>query len=230
MSIPHVIHRLWLGPRPMPERFRFYGREWERLNPGWTVHDWSWHDLPEDLANGDILDDIWARCTRGDSIELATALADVIDYDLVARFGGIYMNTDMQPVRPLPPELWEGEEAWAARESYQTIVNAAMGGPAGHPFWEAVVRELPRKYWPLRNQGNINMVETTGPHHLSEMCATHASDVRIAAKNMFSYLILSNVEMGGTADGLWSLDTLPLEVVAIHHWDHRRTGRTNEVT
>ena len=228
--IPKVIHRLWLGPRPMPERFRFYGREWERLNPGWTCHDWSWHDLPEDLANGDILDDIWARCTRGDSIELATALADVIDYDLVARFGGIYMNTDMQPVRPLPPELYEGEEAWAARESYQTIVNAAMGGPPGHPFWQAVVRELPAKYWPLRDKGNINMVETTGPHHLTGMCNTHPGEVRITPKNLFSYLILDQVQCGMTADGLWDMATLPSEVVAIHHWDHRRTGRTNEVT
>ena len=57
MSIPHVIHRLWLGPRPMPQRFRYYGRDWERLNPGWECHDWSWHDLPEDLANADIMDD-----------------------------------------------------------------------------------------------------------------------------------------------------------------------------
>ncbi len=228
MSIPHVIHRLWLGPRPMPERFRDYGREWERLNPGWTCHDWSWHDLPENLANGDILDDIWARCTRGDSIELATALADVIDYDLVARFGGIYMNTDMQPVRPLPPELSDGR-AWAARESPRTIVNAAMGGPPEHPFWRAVVDELPGKYWPLRNRGNINMVETTGPHHLTEMC-DHRPDVHIAHKNVFSYLILDQVQCGRTADGLWDMDTLPPEVVAIHHWDHRRTGRTNEVT
>ena len=72
----------------------------------------------------------------------------------------------------------------AARESPQTIVNAAFGGPPGHPFWQAVVEELPSKYWPLRDKGNINMVETTGPHHLTGMCDTHPDEVRIAPKNI----------------------------------------------
>ena len=50
-AIPQVIHRLWLGPRPMPQRFREFAQDWRDLNPGWECHDWSWHDLPDDLAN-----------------------------------------------------------------------------------------------------------------------------------------------------------------------------------
>ena len=214
----------------MPQRFRSYGLNWAVLNPGWQVHDWSWHDLPEDLANGDVIHDTQTRCTRGDSIELATALADIIDYELVARFGGIYVNTDMQPVRPLPPEL-TGGEAWVARESDNRFVNAAMGGPPGHPFWQAVVNELPHRYWKMRGQGNENMVELTGPCHLTDMMmATPLEErIRITGQNVFSYIDLNRVELGGTADGLWSMDTLPEDVVAIHHWGHRLNGRINEV-
>ena len=68
-GIPQVIHRLWLGPRPMPQRFKDYGRDWESLNPGWECHDWSWHDLPEDLANADVMDDTRRRSSRSDSID-----------------------------------------------------------------------------------------------------------------------------------------------------------------
>lgn len=229
-GIPQVIHRLWLGPRPMPQRFKDYGRDWETLNPGWECHDWSWHDLPEDLANADIMDDTRRRSSRSDSIELATALADIIDYELIARFGGVYVNTDMQPVRPLPPELHEGE-AWAARETDNRIVNAAMGGPPGHPFWQVMVDQLAERYWRMRGQGNENIVELTGPCYLSDMLMAIPEEerIRVAAKEVFCPVDINAVARGQTADGLWTMDTLPPDTVAVHHWDHRRTGRPNEV-
>lgn len=227
--IPRVIHRLWLGPRPMPARFREYGRAWAELNPGWTVHDWSWHDLPEDLANQDVMDDIRARCTRGASVEMATALADVIDYELVARFGGVYANCDIQPVRPLLPPM-TGGGAWATHEDPVQVVNAAFGGPAGHPFWVAVVAELPRFYWRRRAEGEEEMNQLTGPHLLTRAHHMRPGELNALPVETFNSVHFSQVPRGGTADGLWSPQTLPPGAVGIHHWHHRENGRSNVVS
>jgi len=228
--MPRVIHRLWLGPRPMPGRFRGYAARWADLNPGWAVHDWSWHDLPEDLANGDVLDDLRRRCTRGDSVELATALADVICYDLIARHGGIYVNCDIEPVHPLPAAMVSGEP-WASREDAVHVVNAAFGGEPGATPWQLITGELlPARYWRLRRAGEQEMNQLTGPHLLGELLAVSPGCLRIFSEQAFCPLHFSQVPYGGTADGLWSADTLPAATIGVHHWDHRRNGRSNIVS
>jgi mannosyltransferase OCH1-like enzyme len=228
--IPEIIHRLWLGPRPMPQRFREYGQRWRELNPGWVVHDWSWQDLPADLANEPVLDDLRARCTNGNSVELPTALADVIGYDLVAKFGGIYANCDLQPVRPLRPEMTDGR-AWASWEEAERhhVVNAVFGGPPWHPFWLAVVAELPVRYFALRDAGDLHMNHMTGPLLLTGMYQRLPESLTVFGAEVFNPVHWSAIPPGETADAYWDLDALP-GAVALHHWDHRRTGRGNVVS
>jgi inositol phosphorylceramide mannosyltransferase catalytic subunit len=225
-----LIHRMWLGPRPMPARFRAYGQAWRDLNPECEVTDWSWHNLPADLANGDVLDDLRRRCTRGDSIELATALADVICYDLVFRFGGVYLNCDIEPVRPLPGQMTDGAP-WASMEDQVHVVNAAFGGAAGSEPWRLVVEELlPARYWRLRAAGEEEMNQLTGPHLLGELLAVAPGCLRVFARETFCPLHFLQIPEGGTAEGLWAPGHLPPGTVGVHHWDHRRTGRSNVVS
>ena len=106
-----------------------------------------------------------------------------------------------------------------------------MGGPPGHPFWVAMVDQLAERYWRMRGHGNENMVELTGPCYLSDvlMATPEEERIRVAAQAVFCPVDINRVARGQTADGLWTIDTLPPDTVAVHHWDHRRTGRPNEV-
>jgi hypothetical protein len=65
--------------------------------------------------------------------------SDILRLEILARFGGVYLDTDVKPVRPLdemcPPEV----RAWAACEQLDIVTNAAMGFPPNHPaMWHAV--------------------------------------------------------------------------------------------
>lgn len=220
---------MWLGPRPMPGMFRDYGDRWEQLNPGCDVRMWGWHNLPEDLANSDVLDDIRARCTKGDSIEMAVALADVIAYDLVHRYGGIYVNCDIDPVRPLSilGDL-PAERPFASRESnedWRGVVNAAFGGPAGHPFWESVVTTLlPARYWRMRSEGNGIIPDATGNALMGVAINAHPGVLHVYPRETFNPV--HSTELDRLDDGY----VPPEGTVAIHHWDHQRTGRSNFIT
>ena len=35
-----LVHRFWAGTE-MPEQYRLFGEEWEKMNPGWEVIDWT---------------------------------------------------------------------------------------------------------------------------------------------------------------------------------------------
>lgn len=224
--LPPIIHRLWLGPRPMPERFKRFGAEWAAMNPGWEVHDWSWADLPEDLANMDVINDLIRRCTRGDSPELATQLADVIDYDLVHRFGGIYLNADIQPVAPLAPEMKDRD--WAAMEDEAFVVNAAFGGPQGSPFWKKVLDELPIRYARGREAGVQEMNQLTGPRLLTQVHEWNPGMLHVFPRQVFNPIHFSEIERG-TDGSQHAGRQFPPETVGVHYWFHRETMRKNYV-
>ena len=225
-----LIHRMWLGPRPMPMRFREFGARWKELNPAAEVIEWSWHNLPGDMANRDVMDDIRSRCTQAGSAELPVALADVMCYDLVARFGGMYVNCDLDPVRPLSALGDALDGAWIASWDDASgplgTVNAALGGPRQDPFWLSVVRLLNVRYWRERAAGEQRIPNLTGNYLTAEAIGANPGAVRILPREAFNPVHLDDVPWG---TGLPPF-TLPAGAVAVHHWDHRRTGRTNYVT
>lgn len=219
-----LIHRLWLGPREMPGRYREYGRRWAELNPEHEVIEWSWHNLPPPI-NAGVCEDLRRRCTDR-HVELATQLADVMAYELVLRYGGAAVNVDIEPVRPLSHLPIDHErDAWATYESPGRLVNAAIGGPPEHPFWQAVVDELPRRYARL---AGAEMPITTGPELLTDVASRRDDIVRLP-RETFCPVHFWDVPQGGTADGLWSPDSLHHATVGVHHWGHKMSGRTNTV-
>lgn len=119
------IHRLWMG-RDIPEEYVEYGNQWAALNPDWEVVMWGIEALDQFPDLSPVFDSLYERDAGRFGIELYVQLADVLGYAIVERFGGVYVNCDIQPVRSLP-EL--PTKAWASYENEEDwrIVNAAIG-------------------------------------------------------------------------------------------------------
>jgi mannosyltransferase OCH1-like enzyme len=223
-----VIHRLWMGPVAMPDKYVRYGDRWRELNPDWILHDWTKDTLPP-LMNQDVFDFIGEP--QGDEhlhpISVATQQADVAGYELVYRYGGLYVNCDIEPVRPLSNLLpLVGECAYAGYEDDNFIVNAAIGGPAGHMFWLAVLQELPNRFW-ANPRGPMN--EVTGPHLLTAVYNMGWPDFVALPREVFNPIHFHEVPLGGDAEGTFHVDALPEITIGVHHWGHRLTGRPNRV-
>lgn len=169
MAIPRLIHRIWFGPAPMPETYREYGLAWQNMNPRWHLIDWTYQTMPQ-IINQDIFDGCGTTWTpipgaaKANSI-IQVAQADVMAYELLYSFGGLYVNTDMEPLRPIPESLLENEIVLANEIDNWLISNAWMMSAPGHPLMHAVINAIP---------GNIE-VETrsidwqTGPKLLTRI-------------------------------------------------------------
>ena len=136
--IPKVIHRVWLREE-MPEPFRTWGTEWRRLHPGWTLIDW--HEppdiiLPDVFWNArELCDDDWVRWE-----------ADVLRLVILYTWGGVYVDTDIEPLRNLEP-LLAGRHCVVGRSPYnrrgkRPITNAFMAAEPNHPYLKALVDGL----------------------------------------------------------------------------------------
>lgn len=145
--IPRVLHQIWLGRDALPEDFAGYVEGWRRLHPGWEHHLWTEETLPPGLRP-EVYERLRAPAERSDILRL----------ELLARFGGVYLDTDFECLRPLDP-LLEGVELFAADLNDEGRVNNAfMGATAGHP---AVLRAL-AELRPLHRFGPVDK-HGTGP-------------------------------------------------------------------
>jgi hypothetical protein len=131
MLIPKIFHRVWLGSNPMPEHFVAYGEGWLRLHPGWEMRTWTDENLPS-IRYPHFMDPKYSASMR----------SDMLRYELLSQFGGVYLDTDMEPRKSIEP-LLDGVTMFAGEEGEGVLCTAIMGSIAGEPFWEHVLAEFP---------------------------------------------------------------------------------------
>lgn len=194
--IPRVIHRIWLDD-PMPETLAGFGEEWTRLHPDWDVIDWTDSDRLPPLHNQDLYDrardiypDDWKRFR-----------ADLVRLELLHLYGGVYVDTDVEPIRSLDPLT---ELRCFAGRSPQHIRGR-------HPITNAVIGAQPNTAWiatliltaaeAVDRYGHRPLAQSVGPWHLTR------------------------VYEGGDWPTVTILDDLYTAGWFTHHWNNARRRR-----
>lgn len=88
-------------------------------------------------------------------------------------YGGIYLDLDIEPSRPLDPLL--SYPAWACRTAPTGISNDALGAAPRHPFYLNAIASLDKynRDWLLPY---VTVMYTTGPLFLSVMWEEYIGD------------------------------------------------------
>lgn len=99
--IERRIHQLWIGPAPIPERERQWCEQTERMNPTWA-HAVHGNELLEQYGQDPF---IKAMLAKG---EKWAFIADRLRILLLRDDGGVYLDADAEPVRPLDSlPIWD---------------------------------------------------------------------------------------------------------------------------
>lgn len=125
--IPRTIHYVWLGPKPMPRVCRRYVDGWKTIMPGWEIKKWDESTFPIDTVP--FVKDAYGK-------RLYAFAADYIRIKVLHDFGGIYLDTDEEVIRPLDRFL--AHNAFFGRESAMTMQGSVIGCEARNP----VVRRI----------------------------------------------------------------------------------------
>ena len=197
--IPKVLHRVWIkqdDDDEIPPRFEAFWDRFQELHPDWIFR--TWYEL----------DDLEFHGTRPlyDQATTDAGRADVVRFVLMYQFGGVYVDTDYEPLRAFDPLLADASP-FAGYEKDGLLCPTVLGGPPEHPAYRAVLDLLPR--WAVKFPPSKPNLQT-GPRPL-----THAwrwrSDVRRLARETF-YPV-----------GWWERDRLggpyPPESFGVHHWE-----------
>jgi mannosyltransferase OCH1-like enzyme len=170
---------------------------WLDHHPGWEYRLWTDENLPV-LTNNRLFESLGS---------LWHGKADVARYEILHRFGGVYIDADSECVRPLDERLLACE-AFACFENESlrpgVIANGFMGAVPGSRLTRALIEAMSRESL----GANLPPWRVTGPTLLTAV----ASSLEATALTIYpSYLFLPTHYTGEQyrGDG---------PVYAIHHW------------
>lgn len=190
--IPRVLHRICFGDRLRQASYDEYWRQWAALHPGWDLHTWTERNVPP-LRNQAEYDHC-AGASIATTRATAAQRADIAAYEIIWRFGGVYVRCDMQPLRPLDDLLVH--PAFAGMEDDRNLCNAALGGEPRSLFFDAVISELP--FGVATNPHAATGVQT-GPHLLTAIWQTIPGLITVLPREAFSFAYHGQIHGGGNA-------------------------------
>lgn len=144
--IPKIIHCCWFGGSPKTDLAQRCIASWKRYCPDYEIREWNERNFDLDL-NG--------YCRQAYDSQKWAFVNDVARIWALHRFGGIYMDTDVEVRRPLDPLL--ENEAFAGFESAEYVGTCLLGATAGHPLF----REMLRRYASLSFLGEDGTPDLT---------------------------------------------------------------------
>ncbi len=118
--IPKIIHQIWIGG-PVPDRFVKLMETWKELHPSWEYKLWT----DADLQDFPFLD----RRAFDRAINIG-AKADILRYDILFHFGGVYVDCDFECVKPLDPFIY-AHEFFVGIAGFDYVGNAIIGASKG---------------------------------------------------------------------------------------------------
>lgn len=148
-EIPKVLHYMWLGGKPLPEKLEKCVESWKTFCPDYEIIRWD--ETNYDVHKNAFMAEAYDHGRYG-------FVPDFARLDILYQYGGIYMDTDVEVIRGLDELLYQ--KAFCGVEKWQVInFGGCCGAVKGHaglePFLE---RWSGRKI--LREDGTLDSLSS----------------------------------------------------------------------
>lgn len=137
--IPRILHQLWLGPAERPALADAWTARWIKMNPEWELCTWR-VDVRQDLQGAMLSNEHFGHSIAGEIFELLQQcrrphqIANILRLHLLERLGGIWIDHDVEPLKPLGGLVDSGEAFASPFRWTPGVNNSFMAAVAGHPW------------------------------------------------------------------------------------------------
>ena len=130
--IPKVIHAIWFSDNPLPGKYRQCLESWKKYAPDFEIKIWDLTSYqPESCLFFEqaVSDRNWAFAS------------DYARADLLRRFGGIYMDLDVEMIRPIDDLIYND-----AYMSFESLGRIECGSGMGATKGNRIIDEICKSY------------------------------------------------------------------------------------
>ncbi len=202
--IPKKIHHIWLGEKPLPPYFKKFKKSWQENNPDYEFFFWDDEKCKNlDLNNRKLFD----------SIENKGAKSDVLRYEILYKYGGIYIDTDFECISPIPREFLKQSFVACVAFDYMPVVNNAflMSEPKSK-----LLNQFIQNCSFNKNKSLENILKSSGPFMITKQIFRNLKEenrkILILPSN-YCHPIPSFLKELKVSNNLMTKDTF-----SIHHW------------
>ena len=205
--IPKVINTAHLAETPLPESFRRWRTEWQQHHPEWDVRVITLNDREPIFNHAQ-----WDETFKLPESAGAASRLNILRYELLAREGGVFVDPDRFPLRPID-DLVNSVRAFCSTTQQHgrphLLLPAVMGAaPCQASLWHCV-RDLVHSILVYRG-----IWDQTGPGYLTRVINEHSHfrDVVPYHWGLFEQSKTDACEHGGAY--LYNANIQPAEAVA----------------
>jgi len=157
-TIPKIMHFIWIGKNKIPELYIQYIESWIIKHHDYIFCFWNDNNIPK-LINQKYYDET----------DILAMKADILRYELLYFFGGIYIDCDFLCIKNID-EIINNYEGFSGWESEEYIAIGLMGFTKYNNFLYNIIRDI--SYNIITNK-NENVPTKTGPIFFTKMWKLH---------------------------------------------------------
>jgi len=120
-TIPKIIHYVWVGPNDLTPLAEECIASWKKYLPDYEIKFWNETNSP---MNHSYVEHMYGE-------KKWAFVSDYIRFRVLKKYGGIYLDTDMELLRPLDDFL--DEEMFVGRSKTGDIESSIIGVVPNHP-------------------------------------------------------------------------------------------------
>ena len=113
-GIPKIFHFIWIGPNKFPEDSKIYIESWKKLHPDYMFCFWDNNNIP-----------LLYNQNEYDNSTVMAMKADILRYELLYIFGGIYVDCDFKALKNIDGII----RSFVAPDSSGSASEQALLGP-----------------------------------------------------------------------------------------------------
>lgn len=206
-SIPKSIHFVWLGGAPLPDYARANIAKCRELHPDFRIEVWSEDRLDFDARFPKAAYELrqWSRASN------------YFRMQVLERHGGIYLDVDMETVRPFDPLLSDAAFLGFQLPDFgpSSVNGAIIGSQPGHWFVRSVRRRLAEQM-----TGAEPVDPSTGPGAVTNVLIERGLTAVSPAKTYVDDVAIYPTRAFYPYHWSEPRDTLTVspDTFAIHHW------------
>ena len=175
-SIQKIIHFIWIGNNKIPDIYIDYIESWIKNHSDYKFCFWNDDNIPI-LINQKYYDDAKTYAMK----------ADILRYELLYFFGGIYVDTDFLCIKNIN-NLIVKYDGFSGYESDKYIAIGLMGFKKHDSMLFNIIKNIP--YNIITNcDNNKSIPELTGPIYFTKMWNTYSNNKyhSFSQKYFYSY-------------------------------------------
>ena len=198
-DIPKIIHYCWFGGKPLPKSAEKCIRSWRKYLPGYEIQRW-------DESNFDVNAIPYTRDAY--TARKYAFVSDYARYCIVHEHGGVYLDTDVEVIRPMEDFVAQGADFLVAS-------GLGFAAPKGLPL----LKELIDLYGTLsfrRPDGTMDL--TTIVEITTQVLIKHGLQVTPEVQEVAGVKIYPVDYLNPKHDVTRKLNITP-RTMSIHHFD-----------